>query len=63
MNQSIEEQLLAPYLSAEEIQLRIDVFNENYDWSVFDDVPPIQHIQIMYPHKIDLNKILQLIAT
>lgn len=37
-------------LTAEEIKARLDKFNENYDWTVFNDVPPIQQIDVMYPH-------------
>ena len=38
-------------LTAEEIADRIKRFNASrpYDWSIFDDVPPSQHVAIMYP--------------
>ena len=39
-------------LSSEQIQLRLDIFNETNDWSVFNDVPPIQQVSVMYPHRI-----------
>lgn len=37
-------------LTAKEIQQRLDFFNKTNDWSVFDDVPDIQQVNIMYPH-------------
>lgn len=37
-------------LTSEEIKTRLDKFNENYDWSVFNDVPPVQQVEVMYPH-------------
>ena len=35
-------------LSSFEITDRLIRFNETNDWSVFDDVPPSQHVNIMY---------------
>ncbi len=46
-------------LSPEEIKARLAQFNKTNDWSVFDDVPPIQHVEVMYPHIIDADKILK----
>lgn len=37
-------------LSAFEITDRIIRFNETNDWTVFDDVPHSQQVDIMYPH-------------
>lgn len=56
---NIEDDLNAVLLSAKEIRARIISFNETYDWTVFDDVPPAQHVDVMYPHIIDVNKILE----
>jgi hypothetical protein len=50
--------MIENYLTATQIQERLDAFNETNDWSVFDDVPPSQHVEVMYPHKIDFSKIL-----
>lgn len=45
-------EILTQRLSSEEINQRLDKFNENYDWSVFDDVPESQFVDIMYPHRM-----------
>jgi hypothetical protein len=39
-------------LSSFEIMDRLIRFNETNDWSVFNDVPPEQHVSIMYPHML-----------
>lgn len=41
-------------LTRAEIQDRIQRFNETspYDWSIFDDVPQSQSVDIMYPFTI-----------
>lgn len=41
-------------LSIEEIKQRLQAFwdSNEQDWSVFDDVPPIQQVSVMYPHRI-----------
>ena len=43
-------------LPLEEIKKRLRIFNETYDWSVFADVPAIQHIDVIYPHLITPGK-------
>lgn len=55
---NIENELNATLLSAKEIRARILAFNETYDWTLFDDVPPIQHVDVMYPHLINFEKII-----
>lgn len=39
------------WLTPEEIADRLRRFNETcpHDWSIFDDVPKEQHVDIMYP--------------
>lgn len=41
-------------LTGEEIEQRLDKFNETEDWSVFHDVPQIQQVSVMYPSRIKL---------
>ena len=53
-----EVTLTLQLLSGEEIQKRIKKFNENYDYSVFDDVPPEQHYAVLYPHVMKTFDIL-----
>lgn len=36
-------------LTLAEINLRLHQFNLTNDWSVFDDVPPEQQVDVMYP--------------
>lgn len=43
---------MLPLLTAQEIKDRLSLFNETQDWSVFDDVPPEQHVSVMYPHTV-----------
>ena len=43
-------------LTCKQIKERLDKFNENYDWSVFDDVPEIQHVDILYPFYFKMVK-------
>lgn len=37
-------------LSQEEINRRLHKFNLTNDWTVFDDVPAVQHVDVLYPH-------------
>ena len=37
-------------LSESEINRRLYEFNMTGDWSVFKDVPPLQQVDVMYPH-------------
>jgi hypothetical protein len=37
-------------LSQEEINRRLHKFNLTNDWTVFDDVPAAQHVDVLYPH-------------
>lgn len=41
-------------LSVEEIRQRLQAFwdSNEQNWSIFDDVPPIQQVSVMYPHRI-----------
>jgi hypothetical protein len=41
-------------LSVEEIKQRLQAFwdSNEQNWSIFDDVPPIQQVSVMYPHRI-----------
>lgn len=41
-------------LTSEEIASRIKEFNETNDWSVFNDVPALQQVNVMYPHTFKL---------
>lgn len=46
-----------PLLTSAEIADRLKRFNETNDWSVFDDVPESQQVNVMYPHVIDFSRI------
>lgn len=50
-------------LTSDEIRKRLQAFwdSNEQDWSVFDDVPPDQQVEVMYPHRIDAKKIIALI--
>lgn len=39
-------------LSDQQIMDRLFDFNVLGDWSVFNDVPPIQQVSVMYPHAV-----------
>ena len=43
-------------MSVEEIRQRLQAFwdSNEQDWAVFDDVPPLQQVSVMYPHRIKL---------
>lgn len=41
-------------LASVEIVARIKKFNATCDWSVFDDVPPLQQVDVMYPTAFQL---------
>ena len=55
------EQLMASRLPQEEIQKRLNEFNESYNWSVFADVPDCQFVDIMYPHRFKHEFLEQLL--
>lgn len=42
-------------LTREQINERLKKFNETNDWSVFDDVPREQHVDVMYPHSFNFS--------
>lgn len=52
------------WLTPEEIADRLQRFNETspYDWSIFDDVPEEQHVDIMYPFILGPVKRLALLS-
>jgi hypothetical protein len=39
-------------LTPQEISDRLKKFNETRDWSVFNDVPPMQHYAVLYPYEM-----------
>ena len=43
-------------LEAEEIQAMIDLFNKTHDWSIFENVQPIDVVNFLYPHVVKLIK-------
>lgn len=51
-----DDPLGLPLLSSKEIKSRLDQFNDETsprynDYSIFDDVPLLQQVSVMYPHK------------
>jgi hypothetical protein len=50
-----------PLLTNEQIQSRLQAFwdSNEQDWSVFDDVPESQQVRVMYPHRLNVTKILK----
>lgn len=42
-------------LSAQEINHRLHKFNNDGDWSNFNDIPFEQQINVLYPHVITRN--------
>ncbi len=47
-------------LTSTQINELLDDFNKTNDWSVFDNVPVVQFVEVMYPHVIqfDTDKLL-----
>lgn len=43
-----------PRLTQDEIQNRLQAFwdSNEQDWTVFDDIPESQRVNVMYPHRI-----------
>lgn len=39
------------YMDSQLIKNKLHYFNLTYDWSIFNDVPPIQQVNCMYPEE------------
>ena len=46
------------HLSPAEIEDRIIRFNQTNDWTVFNDVPEDQQVDVLYPHIINFDKLI-----
>lgn len=40
------------FLSSQDIKDRLHYFNLTRDWTVFNDVPPLQQVSVMYPEVV-----------
>lgn len=54
LSHSLDKFNVDEWMSQEVINEKLDTFNKTGDWSIFDDVPAIQHVSIMYPHTVEL---------